>query len=199
MLHRKMTAVALVFLLVGTVIASDVNVQNEQVTRLQAIKSRAQAKKLTIGDMHESGAHLRVVAARLRDAGFEPKIDGYVKNKNNAATIVAKCVQQTGRTKAVCQGALSMLTANGSHLMLQAAASVAYNVSLWGRPIPTGYDGGARLLPIFLPLDCRGVDSALALVGIIGSAELLIPGAEPAGGVTLLFGAILTYARFEWC
>jgi hypothetical protein len=202
MTDRKLQASAVVCLMIATTLAfaSDTNVQNEQTSRLTAIKTRAANNQLTVGDMHESGAHLRVVAARLRDLGKTTALDNYIRDKANSAKLIANCMASGHHkpTQAQCQADLAMIQTNGTDTMLQAVAAVAYNVSLWGRPIPVEYQGGARLVPV-LRMDCGGANEAIRVVGIIGAAALVTPGAEPAGGVTMLFWAILDFAAYEWC
>jgi len=166
-------------------------------TKLQAL---AMVCLITIGDMHESGAHLRIVAARLRDSGSERNVDGYIKNTANTNTLLNKCLNsgRKGVTKADCQTALTMVRSSGTHTMLQAAASVAYNGDQWGNFIPTTYHGGAHLLPVVLP-NCQGAREAVDIVMIVAAAEAFFPSAQPAAGITALFGAILMLALDKYC
>lgn len=198
MLHRKIAAVAVVFLLVGVSLGSDLD--NEQMTRLNAIKARAAAGKATIGDMHEAGAHYRILAARLRDSGLETKLDAYMRDSNNTNSLIANCAAHLpkGMTKADCQTVLTMLRTNGSHTMMQAIASVAYNASLWGSFIPTGYQGGAHYVPVLLP-NCRGVGQAIAAASFISAALWIIPGGEPAAGIGTAFSLLLALIAAGVC
>lgn len=198
MLHRKISAVAVIFLMVGVSLGS--NLDNEQLSRLNAIKTRAAQGKVTIGDMHEAGAQYRILAARLRDNGLEIKLDAYLRNPANTTTLINNCATHLphGMTIADCQTVLGMLRTNGSHTMMQAVASVAYNASLWGSFIPTAYEGGARYVPVLLP-DCRGVGQAIAASGFISGVLLIIPGAEPAGGVASAFTLLLALIAAGVC
>lgn len=198
MLHRKIAAVAVTLLLVGTSLGS--NLDDEQLTRLQALKTRAAAGKVTIGDMHEAGAHYRILAARNRDSGVELTVDAYLRDPANNDSLLNNCVAHLpkGMTRADCQTVLNMLRTNGSHVMMQAVAAVAYNASLWGNFIPTGYAGGARYVPVLLP-NCRGVGQAIAASGFISGVLLIIPGAEPAGGVASAFTLFLALVAAGVC
>src|SRR5262249_34018140 len=111
-----------------------------------------------------------------------------IKNTANTNTLLNKCLNsgRKGVTKADCQTALTMVRSNGTHTMLQAAASVAYNGDQWGNFIPTRYVGGARLLPIVLP-NCQGAREAVDIVMIVAAAEAFFPSAQPAAGITALF------------
>lgn len=198
MLHRKLAAVAVVFLLFATSFAS--NLDDEQLSRLNAIKARAAAGKVTIGDFHEAGAQYRILAARNRDSGIEAKLDAYLRDSNNTATLVNNCTAHLpkGLTKADCQSVLTMLRTNGSHVMMQAVAAVAYNANLWGNFIPTEYQGGARLVPVLLP-DCRGVGQAIAAASFISAALWIIPGGEPAAGIGTAFALLLALVAAGVC
>lgn len=198
MLHRKMIAVALLFLLIGTSLAS--NLDTEQLTRLNAIKSRAAQGKVTIGDLHEAGAHYRILAARLRDSGVETKLDAYLRNSANNDTLLNNCVAHAPKTmtRADCQTVLTMLRNNGAHVMMQAVASVAYNASLWGSFIPTQYRDGAHYVPVLLP-DCRGVNQAVLASALISATLLAIPGAEPAGTIGGVFTALIALIAAGVC
>jgi len=191
MLHRKIAAVAVVFLMVGMTCASDL--QNEQITRLQALTTRAAAGKATIGDMHEAATHYRILAARMRDSGLETQVDAALRNPANQTRLMNACVNSKfkGVDATVCQSALSLLRSNGSHMTMQAIASVAYQADLWAPGlIPTEYGGGARLLPVVLP-SCRGVGQSLAAATFISATFLIIPGGEPAGLVGGVFTTFL--------
>ena len=62
------------------------------------------------------------------------------------------------------------------------------------------YYGGGHLLQVNLPAPgCAGAREAIDVTVVIGSVMLLIPAAQGAGGITLLFAGILGLAYDAWC
>lgn len=199
MLHVKLVALASICLLVSTAFAN--NLDQEQLSRLKELKNRARNHQTTIGDMHEGGAHYRILAARNRDSGLEPKLDAYLRNTKNEANLIAMCLHsgRQGVTQESCKAGLRMLRVYGSHTVMQAVASVSYNADKWGSFVPTLYRGDARYLPVILP-NCTGVRQAIDVSFILSGAIAFVPGVDAfVSPVAFMFSGFLLYAADTWC
>lgn len=192
-------ALVMVILVVANLAFASTALDSEQTARMRGLAIKAQNNTLAVGDMHEAAEHQRIAAARLRDGGNEGNVDAYLRSTANTTKLINRCLQSNNATITSCQKALGYLRTYGSHDTLLAAAFVAHEAYKWGSFTPTGYYGGAHLLPVGFLANCGGVREAIDVSIIAGSAMLLFPAAQGAGGVTLLFGAVLTFAADYYC